>query len=451
MPAQIALSLCLIFILYVFWLDYKRTPESSNALWVPLIWTLIVGSRPASQWLKFGSAHYSTIAGVEQGSPIDRLIYSALILFSIVILSKRIAALSKILTNNKWIVLWFLYCGISIAWSDYPFVAFKRLINGIGTALMALVVMTELNPVESLKTLVRRCAYVLIPLSILLIKYYRDLGIVFNEWTGEEMVTGVTGNKNLLGALCLFTGFLFFYDVVTSWHHKNEPVNNKKKLVINILLLCMIVLLLIKSNSATSLVTFLIGCSIFIAFGFPIIKKNIKNVGILIFIFCIVLFILEQTFNLSETIIVEHLGRNMTFTERSFLWSALLDTGTNPIIGTGYGSFWVGKRLELIWSKFIWQPNEAHNGYLEIYLELGLLGLALLSGMIMNTYRKVRRSFIYEFDYARLRMGLLAAVLLHNITEASFNRVSLMWFIFLIISIDIDFKSITKNANVVSK
>ena len=49
--------------------------------------------------------------------------------------------------------------------------------------------------------------------------------------------------------------------------------------------------------------------------------------------------------------IVKNLGRNSTLTGRTAIWNAALSLAGNPLIGTGYESFWVGQRVEEFWSR----------------------------------------------------------------------------------------------------
>jgi O-antigen ligase len=433
MPPVVALMLCVVFILYVFQLDYKQKPNVTSALWVPLIWMIIASSRFVSLWLDLGASTVSA-SDSENGSPIDRLIFTMLILFGILLLLKRATLTSRILKDNKWILVWLLYCGISIAWSDSPEIAIKRWVKGIGTVIMVLIVLTEPDPVESLKALVRRCAYALVPLSILFIKYYRHLGVGFDEWTGTTMYTGVADNKNALGRLCLVSTFFFFWALATMWRKRKQSLD-KKGLWVNVVLLLMSLWLLLLSDSATSIGVLLIGLLVFVGLGMPIIKRNVHNAVILILISTIFLFSVEQMFGVLEYFIAS-LGRNMTFTDRVYLWKDLLNMGTNPIWGTGYESFWLGHRLDIIWGKYRWQPTESHNGYLEIYLELGVIGLSLLMGIIFVVGRNIQRTLIYDFDLGRFRMAVLIMVLLYNVTESAFKGVTLMWIMFLLIAID---------------
>ena len=64
---------------------------------------------------------------------------------------------------------------------------------------------------------------------------------------------------------------------------------------------------------------------------------------------------------------------------------------TNPLVGTGYESFWLGPRLKDVWAQTGAGINEAHNGYLEVYLNQGLIGLVLLGGFLIASYRTICR------------------------------------------------------------
>lgn len=367
------------------------------------------------------------------GNPIDQFVIAAFILSGIYILSKRKIAWELLFKNNLWILLWFLYCGVSIAWSDFPDAALRKWFKGTSTYIMVLIVITDPNPFESIKTLIRRCSYILIPLSIVLIKYFPDIGITWTEWGGRQLA-GVTIGKNQLGRLCLMCG-LYFVANITIMLGKGYNLRDKKEIYINILYLVMIVWLLRECDSATSLGSLIIGTCIFIILGLTVIRRNVKNIGMFIFLGSLCALILWVSTDVDETF-VHGMGRNMTFTERTYLWKELLNIGTNPVLGTGYESFWLGERVSMLSEKLGWTPNEAHNGYLEVYLELGFIGLFLLALVLIHAYRKIRNSLIFDFDFGRFRMTLLIIFMLYNVTEANVKEAYLMWFVFLLIAIE---------------
>jgi exopolysaccharide production protein ExoQ len=77
----------------------------------------------------------------------------------------------EIVRNNQWLAIFFVYCFLAIFWSDFPFVAFKRWMKVLGHPIMALIVLTKPDPGEALTRLMKRCAYVIVPVSLLFIKY----------------------------------------------------------------------------------------------------------------------------------------------------------------------------------------------------------------------------------------------------------------------------------------
>jgi len=433
MPPIIAALLCTIFILAIFIVDFKREPNVSHALWIPLIWLLIIASRPLVQWLV---PQADVIGGLEEsmltGSPIDRAVLSVLIVTGTLILWRRAINWGHLFRNNLWIFLFFLYAGMSILWSDYSDVAFRRWVKALGGFLMVLIVMTELDPSEAIKTLIKRIAYVLIPISILLIKYYRHLGVGYGFWDGSEYLVGVTTGKNELGRLCLICGFVFICHFLTMARDKYLSTD-KKELLIDIFIVFLIVWLLKLSNSATSLASMIVGVFVFIGMGFPIFRRNPKVVPVFFAAGIFIIFILQSMFDIRE-VIVTTLGRDITLTERTFLWKDLLKINTNPLFGVGFSSFWLGDQLKTLWESHWRGIGEAHNGYLEIYLDLGFIGLFLLGGIIVSSYRKIIKSMASDFDFGRFEFAFLIIVLIYNITESAFRTFSLMWYIFLLIS-----------------
>ncbi|NIT60109.1 MAG: hypothetical protein GWN00_29005 [Aliifodinibius sp.] len=299
--------------------------------------------------------------------------------------------------------------------------------------VMILVVLTETDPVEAIKTMVRRCAYVLVPLSVVFIKYYPALGRSYSRWTGEAYYMGVTTHKNYLGALCLVCGIFFLWSLLTLWRKKSTSVD-KKEVFINVLFLFMISWLFIKADSATSLLCFIVGICILIWTGLPI-KKNVKVFSSYVLFLGLVFLILNFSFEIMQAL-ASSLGRDMTLTGRVDFWKELIAMDINPLLGTGYESFWLGERAEEFWGIYYWHPNQAHNGYLETYLNLGWIGLFLLIGIIISASRKSSRTFMFDYDYGKFQMAFLAIVLLYNVTEAAFHGLHLMHFFFLLIAMD---------------
>jgi O-antigen ligase len=105
---------------------------------------------------------------------------------------------------------------------------------------------------------------------------------------------------------------------------------------------------------------------------------------------------------------------------------------TNPLIGTGFESFWMGSRLERVDLLVGQGIQEAHNGYLELYLNLGLAGVALLATLIVTGYRKVLAVLRRDPHVGRLRLAFFTAGVIYSLTEAGFRMMSPIWIAFLL-------------------
>jgi exopolysaccharide production protein ExoQ len=431
LPASIACCLTLAFVAFLFRRDIRQRPDVSGALWLPLIWLMIGCSRALSQWLNIFGLPVTGAVSVEDGSPLDAWFFLFMIVAGSCVLVKRQVRVSEVIQDNRWLIIFLLYCFISIAWSDFPFVAFKRWIKILGHPIMVLIILTEPNPVEAVKTLLKRCAYVVVPVSILFIKYYPQWGRGVDEW-GTVTSTGITANKNMLGADCLILGYFFVWYLLQTWRgDRNTWRRNELRLIVGFLI--GIWWLFSKAHSATSLTSLCVGVLVVVFLGSRFAKKNF--IGTYLLTALVLLVAAELALGISGRY-SEALGRGSGLSGRTLLWTNLLELHTNPILGTGFESFWLGDRPKQLEGIFFYIPNEAHNGYLETYLTLGSIGLFLLIGLFVATFWKIRRELFWNFEWARFRLGFLTAVVVYNWTEAAFKTVSAIWFIFYIIAMD---------------
>jgi exopolysaccharide production protein ExoQ len=431
MTPKIAAIFCFIFIIAVIFKDIRLRASISISIWIPFVWFAIMVSRPIGLWI-YPESGYDLITESGEGSLVDRISLSIFMILGIFVLLKRPISWGRLIRENIYICLFFLYCGISVLWSDFFDIALKRWVRAIGCLIMILIIATEDEPMEALKAVITRVAYLLIPLSILLIKYYRELGITYNQWTGQEMVIGVTTDKNALGRLCMITGVFFLWNLLA----KNQEDTNTKKdfsKIINIVFLGLSLWLLIKSNSATSLASFFAGAIVLLGLSIPSIYHKKEKVLRSIIVLSVLVILFELLFNVRDSIILL-LGRDPTLTERTDIWKELWNVNTNPIIGTGYDSFWIGKTLEYF--VYNYHVNEAHNGYLGLYLELGSIGIIFFFAIIITAFRKINKSLIKNFNFGKLQVAFLIIFLLYNITEEASKITTSIFFTFILLNVD---------------
>jgi len=427
MPPIIALLLWLILLVALLCLDPAKVSGTSMALWVPLVWMFIVGSRLPSKWLGVQAA--MTANTLEEGNPLDRTIFSILILLALGILMSRSFKWGDFFTRNFTLIVFLSFALVSVLWSDFPFVSFKRWFRDLGNYLVILVVLSDPRPLEAVRTLLRRLGYLLIPLCILLDRYYPNLSKRYDSWTGMGMYVGATTGKNLLGLLAVLSGIFFFWDTVTRWSERKER-REKSSIVLNVAFLTMSLWVLNTANSATCRFCMALGCLVILTVRSRWGKRHPSFVKVLIpGSFCLYL-ILALGLGMSDNLAAA-LGKDPTLTGRTLIWKAVLSEHSNLLVGTGYESFWLGPRLQEVWQRYGSGLNEAHNGYLEVYLNLGIIGLFLLGGFLLAGYRNICRQLTTSPSLASLNLALWTIMLFYNVTEAGFGG-GLMWLAFLL-------------------
>jgi O-antigen ligase len=324
---------------------------------------------------------------------------------------------------------------LSVFWSDFPFITLKRLIRDLGGYLIVLVVLSDPRPIEAVSITLRKVGYLLIPLSVVLVKYFPAIGTQYDDWTGARAIAGASTSKNMLGVSCLVSGLFFFWDCLTrlsQWKHRRP----KRILAINTCLLIMTVWLLHMSASTTSTVCLALGMVILAVGHSRPLRRHPGWLKALIPIGVAFYLLLAFGLNLNGSM-AQAVGKDPTLTDRTKIWSYLLSMHTNPILGVGYQSFWLGSRLQDFWDNahlgFI---NEAHNGFLQIYLDLGLVGDCLLVIFLVAAYRLICRRLSSNWSFAVFGLTVWVILVLYDMSEAAFGN-SLLYTIFLLVGVSV--------------
>jgi len=407
--------------------DITLRKDASPAIWIPTLWLAVIASRPFSMWLGGVGAGDDAL----EGSPTDRLFYLTLIIAAFVVLCRRSFNWAEWLPRNKALLAFYCYFLISVLWADSMVSSFKRLFKDFGDVIVLLVILTDKNPRAALKAVFVRCAYVLIPLSLVYIRYFPYLGRRYNSHSGEMEAIGVTFQKNSLGAMILCTGLLLIFDLIDK--HPDVPRLNRWDKGIRLFILAIGAYLLNMCDSKTSMLCLAIGTLILLSVRVPIFQRNIGRIGIFVTVGILLFFVLDAMFGLRESLF-SSLGRDMTLTGRTDVWRELLNLKTDPVFGTGFCSIWSDKRLLARLPD--WVSGSAHNGYLEMYLDGGFIGVFFLSLLLLTAYYHATVKLRTEDDIAVLRFAVVVITLIYNYSESIYGRLSPGWFLFLIAAVD---------------
>jgi exopolysaccharide production protein ExoQ len=410
MPPSVALMLCTAFVLFLLRLE-RRVSRVSGALWIPTLWMLMIGSRSLGEW--FGNTGSN-----ESGNSLDQIVLSTLTVAGLVVLARRRIDWSKTWRRQKWLLVLLAYMFVSTLWSDITLIALRRCVREWIVLVMALVVMSEVNPRQALASLLRRSAYVLIPFSLMLIKYYPALGRAYGRWSGIEMWTGVGGQKNMLGRLCMISIFFLGWGLHQHWR-KRTQIDEYYPVWSDVVVILIAVYLLIGAASATSLASLAVGVATLICLHLcRKAKVIVPEVGLQALVILVMFFGLSAPFlgGSSVAAFSSSLGRDETLTGRTEVWAAVLPAmEQQPIFGYGFASFWTDARRKLF------EIPTAHNGYLDILLELGTVGIAFYVLWLLSCARQFRRALAQNYDWASLAICFLLMGLVYNTTESALN------------------------------
>jgi exopolysaccharide production protein ExoQ len=430
-PPLIATLVFAIGIAGLFYLDRHYSDHPSKALWLPVIWLLINGSRSVSAWLGMAPPSREAAGQLPATSLLDQLLAGTLMLLGAIVLIRRRRDVRGLLKASWPIVLYYSFCPVSLLWSDFPGWGFKRWVRSLGDLVMVLIVTTEAQPNTALRRLLSRVAFVLLPASVLLIKYYPELGQAFDLW-GDRVFTGVTTNKNALGNLAFVLALGALWQVLRLIRDRKQP-NRARRLLAQCTLFALGIQLLFTAQCATAVGCFILGVAFLLVISLPLIRRRPAAVHVLVLAILLGAALIELLGG--RAAITGAMGRNADLTGRTEIWGIVLPM-VNPIGGAGFETFWLGPRVARVFSMIaggrgLAAANEAHNGYIETYLNLGWLGLGLIALILEHGYRTAVSAFRRDSALGALLAAYVVTAVAYNISEAGFRMLSLEWFFLL--------------------
>lgn len=418
-----------LWLLWLFYRDEKERASVSSATWIVLIWAAIHSTRPVTSWFSGMEPEAFGWESRDEGNPIGALIDIILIVVGLVVLRSRSIRWPAVIRDNPWMTVFYLFWAMSIFWSDYPFITFKRVIRDLGNVVMVLMVLAELEPGEAVKAVCTRLAYASIPLSILLYRYFPEWGRVYAGYNSDtQMFVGVATHKNTLGVLAMVGALFLLWDLF-DFRTKAKGVAGKISFVSSTLVLLMSWYLLLIIDSVTSLICTALGSALIIGFRGTSVGRYPRRMEIVGLGSMAIFWMLDSVFNVTEAF-VQSLGRDMSLTTRTDIWAIVRDYQDNPLVGSGFNTFWAGQRLVSL-AESTGGIIQAHNGYLETYLNGGIIGVCLLGALIITAYWRIRQQLMLNIPEGSIRLVILLVALVHNYSEASFNKTGLLWLLIL--------------------
>jgi exopolysaccharide production protein ExoQ len=363
-----------------------------------------------------GAADTATAADVSRTHQVGLLTVS---LISSVLIAKKIAEIFASSVRLKLIIALPVWAILSSVWSVDPR---QSLVSGITLLCFTLFViyLTEAFSFGGQLDLIMLTGAVAVPASIVLALFVPSVGATLSGWRGI-----FAHKQQCAAAVTLF--------LVTAFHWEPNRAIQKPLRVIYIVL-C--ILVIVMSQSRTGWLLALL--ALVLTGALRVLQRFAAKDAFFIVLTAIpIISGLAYLISLLATLILTSVGKDPTLSDRTTIWSAVWYAITqHPWLGYGYEAFWKGLAGASKDVVFIagWSISQAQNGYLDLWVQIGIGGIIVLALTIGQALKNAFSSFRGTENPAFVRWCIVVIFcnLVYNIGESDFAYLRILWLLFVL-------------------
>lgn len=316
------------------------------------------------------------------------------------------------------IIIAIVWCWLSVTWAFDPRISVRRVILLTMVLWSCFVIVRQLG-YRSTIFLVRSSLVILLIANLIAVFYYPSIAIHNFDPLGEDSLKGdwrgIMGHKNMAGLVTALTVLLFTFD------------RNEMPRLVQLAVIGVASYFLWFTSSRTSVAV--CGAALLIGFLYSWYRFKYRPLAIGAVVILTLVGAIVQ--NVYSDPFLRTLNDPAAFTGRTVIWAAMWNFYRNfPFFGAGYGSFWnIGPASPINQYGSDWLLNvyEGHNGYLDLLVTIGPVGLGLVvfAAIIMPIVRLMnwRQN---RAQAGALLMSVMVFAIGHNATESSlFDRDSI--------------------------
>ena len=367
--------------------------------------------------------YYVTGLVTNDSSSLTRTLWLSIFAIAIVILLLRISLSLRVIRQvNVFFLLFVVLATVSILWSIDAAQTGIRLFRLMVMCAVFLAIAVGGWDSRRFQELIRPPITLLLAGSIVFCLVRPDLAIhhdpepeLFNAWRG------LFPTKNALGGAAAF-GFIL-------WAH--AWLSRETGRVWAILGAFIAAVCLVKSRSSTSTIaTFLSVTALVILMRTPgSMRRSVKFLSTALILTTLLYSLAMLKIVPGLDIILAPIpmitGKSLTFSNRADIWAAVLDhVRLRPLLGSGYSAYWsvvpptpYMESYSVISRLNGFYPGSAHNGYLQILNDLGIVGLLFLLGYVGIYFRQSMRLYSINRSQGALFLGVLFQQATINLSE----------------------------------
>lgn len=352
----------------------------------------------------------NTLPDLSSGNLLNQMLALFFVLSMISLWGKQ-NEVFRFIREEKFLTLLLIWSFCSVFWSMEPTTSLKRWIALFGEVIVCLAALLHFRWSEVALRHLRVILMLYLPISLFSVLFIHGATQwEFPAWRGLE------DTKNNLGQITIFASVIM---IAIASLNRGKRIN-----LIHYALALFAIVLVIGSKSTTSL---LVGVFLLIILGALYVGRLLAKGFVGLFYACVLLLgavsIVAIVSLFSPELLAQFFGffgKDLTFTGRVDLWQAVIRMAEDRTIrGWGLGGFWImdSPHLIPIFYEFVWIPNQSHQGYIDTYSQMGLVGLSLLILVVISYFRglaKLKKGQVWKWIF----MGLL----IMNFQESIFFR-----------------------------
>ena len=329
--------------------------------------------------------------------------------------------------NGRLLWVFFLWAACSILWSVSPLTSLKQ-VAALGLIfLYACFVHLEFD-LECFLAILFWALLVSLCLSLFVSVFFPELGItvVARIETGWR---GVFIHKNYLGIFSSLNIMVIL-----------ELINRKNGLLFKSVLIlgfAVSAVTLLGSRATASLIV--LAAVLLAKLFFRLLRKYHRKVSVFFLLALLAgIALTDFVFKNHREILIEYFRKDDTLTGRIELWSNLMPYIEEKwVLGYGFNGFWTDDNTSAQILRGMmndWQVPHAHNTYLDLLLNVGIIGLALFLMILLLSLFRALKLFFMKGAGGSFFVSLLFFLALINISDSRFLRGFNIWWLLLMIA-----------------